>query len=83
MDPATLRSPAPMFEEPEWAEEAPVVADLRSVALGLRPTATSQIKVSGPAGVLRTDCWIRRLGRAACGGGGGAWPPKSGTSKRK
>uniref|UniRef100_A0A8C0A480 Ribosomal RNA-processing protein 8 n=1 Tax=Bos mutus grunniens TaxID=30521 RepID=A0A8C0A480_BOSMU len=34
-----------MFEEPEWAEEAPVVADLGSVALGLRPTAVSQIKV--------------------------------------
>lgn len=55
-----------MFEEPEWAEEAPVVADFGSVALGLRPTAASQIKVSGPAGVLRTDCWTPELGRAAC-----------------
>lgn len=55
-----------MFEEPEWAEEAPVVADLGSVALGLRPTAVSQIKVSGPSGVLRTDSAGFRIWGAPC-----------------
>lgn len=43
-----------MFEEPEWAEEAPVVADLGSVALGLRPTAVSQIKGSNRRQLLAT-----------------------------
>lgn len=43
-----------MFEEPEWAEEAPVVADLGSVALGLRPTATSQIKGANRRQLLAT-----------------------------
>lgn len=61
-----LALPSPMFEEPEWAEEAPVVADLGSVALGLRPTAVSQIKVSGPAGVLRTDSAGFRIWGAPC-----------------
>ncbi|XP_055279461.1 ribosomal RNA-processing protein 8 [Moschus berezovskii] len=42
-----------MFEEPEWAEEAPV-ADLGSVALGLRPTAASQIKGSSRRQLLAT-----------------------------
>lgn len=43
-----------MFEEPEWAEEAPVVADLGSVALGLRRTATSQIKGANRRQLLAT-----------------------------
>ncbi|OWK17938.1 hypothetical protein Celaphus_00009127 [Cervus elaphus hippelaphus] len=43
-----------MFEEPEWAEEAPVVADFGSVALGLRPTAASQIKGSNRRQLLAT-----------------------------
>lgn len=41
-----------MFEEPEWAEEAPLVASLGPVASRPRPAAASQIKVSGPAGAL-------------------------------
>uniref|UniRef100_A0AC11BDQ1 Ribosomal RNA processing 8 n=1 Tax=Ovis aries TaxID=9940 RepID=A0AC11BDQ1_SHEEP len=49
-----LALPSPMFEEPEWAEEAPVVADLGSVALGLRPTATSQIKGANRRQLLAT-----------------------------
>lgn len=39
-----------MFEEPEWAEEAPLAAGLGPVASRPRPAAASQIKVSGPAG---------------------------------
>ncbi|XP_059786982.1 ribosomal RNA-processing protein 8 isoform X3 [Balaenoptera ricei] len=43
-----------MFEEPEWAEEAPVVADLGSVALRPRTTADSQIKGSKRRQLLAT-----------------------------
>ncbi|XP_057604564.1 ribosomal RNA-processing protein 8 isoform X3 [Hippopotamus amphibius kiboko] len=43
-----------MFEEPEWAEEAPVVADLGSVALRPRPTPASQIKGSKHHQLLAT-----------------------------
>lgn len=39
-----------MFEEPEWAVEAPLAAGLGPVASLPRPAAASQIKVSGPAG---------------------------------
>ena len=42
--------PTRMFEEPEWAEEAPVATGLEPVAARPRPAAASQIKVSDPAG---------------------------------
>lgn len=38
----------PMFEEVEWAEEAPLAASLRPVASQSRTEAASQVKVSGP-----------------------------------
>lgn len=36
-----------MFEEPEWAEEAPLAAGHGPVASRPRPAAASQTKVSG------------------------------------
>ncbi|XP_036907493.1 ribosomal RNA-processing protein 8 [Sturnira hondurensis] len=43
-----------MFEEPEWAEEAPVVACLRPVASQPRPAAASRIKGSKRRQLLAT-----------------------------
>jgi hypothetical protein len=43
-----------MFEEPEWAEAAPVAVGVELLTSRPRPTAAPQVKVSGPVLALFT-----------------------------